>query len=62
VDVFVRKLRTKLERISPLWRYVHTHFGVGYRFAAESIEPVEPVEPVETLEPAAAVDDRLLVG
>jgi DNA-binding response OmpR family regulator len=35
VDVFVRKLRTKLERISPEWRYVHTHFGVGYRFAAE---------------------------
>jgi DNA-binding response OmpR family regulator len=35
VDVFVRKLRHKLERISPQWRYVHTHFGVGYRFAAE---------------------------
>jgi DNA-binding response OmpR family regulator len=35
VDVFVRKLRTKLERLSPEWRYVHTHFGVGYRFAAE---------------------------
>lgn len=35
VDVFVRKLRNKLERISPGWRYVHTHFGVGYRFAAE---------------------------
>ena len=35
VDVFVRKLRHKLERISPGWRYVHTHFGVGYRFAAE---------------------------
>ncbi len=35
VDVFVRKLRQKLERISPRWRYVHTHFGVGYRFAAE---------------------------
>jgi DNA-binding response OmpR family regulator len=36
VDVFVRKLRHKLERVSPEWRYVHTHFGVGYRFAAES--------------------------
>jgi DNA-binding response OmpR family regulator len=35
IDVFVRKLRHKLERISPQWRYVHTHFGVGYRFAAE---------------------------
>jgi len=38
VDVFVRKLRSKLERISPGWRYVHTHFGVGYRFAAERVE------------------------
>ena len=35
VDVFVRKLRGKLEAVSPSWRYVHTHFGVGYRFAAE---------------------------
>ena len=35
VDVFVRKLRSKLERASPAWRYIHTHFGVGYRFAAE---------------------------
>lgn len=37
VDVFVRKLRSKLEQISPTWRYVHTHFGVGYRFAAEPV-------------------------
>ena len=35
VDVFVRKLRQKLERVSPAWRYIHTHFGIGYRFAAE---------------------------
>jgi len=35
VDVFVRKLRQKLERASPQWRYIHTHFGVGYRFAPE---------------------------
>lgn len=38
VDVFVRKLRQKLEQVSPGWRYVHTHFGVGYRFAAEPID------------------------
>ena len=37
VDVFVRKLRQKLEAVSPDWRYVHTHFGVGYRFAAEPV-------------------------
>ena len=35
VDVFVRKLRQKLEKASPDWRYIHTHFGIGYRFAAE---------------------------
>lgn len=35
VDVFVRKLRQKLERSSPGWRYIHTHFGVGYRFAPD---------------------------
>jgi DNA-binding response OmpR family regulator len=42
VDVFVRKLRQKLERVSPHWRYVHTHFGVGYRFAAERVADEEP--------------------
>jgi DNA-binding response OmpR family regulator len=45
VDVFVRKLRQKLERASPDWRYIHTHFGVGYRFAAVPRESdlAEPV-------------------
>jgi DNA-binding response OmpR family regulator len=38
VDVFVRKLRQKLEKASPGWRYIHTHFGIGYRFAAEPAE------------------------
>jgi DNA-binding response OmpR family regulator len=38
VDVFVRKLRQKLERASPRWRYIHTHFGVGYRFAPEPVD------------------------
>ena len=38
VDVFVRKLRQKLERVSPRWRYIHTHFGIGYRFAAEPLD------------------------
>jgi DNA-binding response OmpR family regulator len=32
VDVFVRKLRQKLTKRSPGWEYIHTHFGVGYRF------------------------------
>ena len=38
VDVFVRKLRQKLEKASPRWRYIHTHFGIGYRFAAECLD------------------------
>jgi DNA-binding response OmpR family regulator len=36
VDVFVRKLRQKLQRLSPGWAYIHTHFGIGYRFEAEA--------------------------
>jgi DNA-binding response OmpR family regulator len=35
VDVFVRKLRHKLAQASPDWDYIHTHFGVGYRFAPQ---------------------------
>ena len=44
VDVFVRKLRQKLEKASPDWRYIHTHFGVGYRFAAEPVEGSEAAD------------------
>lgn len=35
VDVYVRKLRVKLEAALPAWRFIHTHFGLGYRLAAE---------------------------
>ena len=52
VDVFVRKLRFKLERSSPAWRYIHTHFGVGYRFAALPAGGIEPPRPSE--EPSLA--------
>ncbi len=44
VDVFVRKLRQKLEKASPEWRYIHTHFGIGYRFAAEPADCAPPEE------------------
>jgi DNA-binding response OmpR family regulator len=37
VDVFVRKLRRKLDAAAPGWVYIHTHFGVGYRFSAERV-------------------------
>ena len=55
VDVFVRKLRHKLEKASPEWRYIHTHFGIGYRFAAEPVEGTAAAELVVP-EPADATD------
>ena len=60
VDVFVRKLRQKLEKASPDWRYIHTHFGVGYRFAAEAEGDL--AEPVAPAEPPAAVAPRKSAG
>lgn len=58
VDVFIRKLRQKLERQSPGWGYIHTHFGVGYRFDPEPIgsaaaEPSFGGEPDREIEPEA---------
>jgi DNA-binding response OmpR family regulator len=35
VDVYVRKLRVKLDAALPDWRFIHTHFGFGYRLSAE---------------------------
>ena len=59
VDVFVRKLRQKLEKASPKWRYIHTHFGIGYRFAAEPLEvDIPPSVPVSW----DAGDQRKLAG
>ena len=65
VDVFVRKLRHKLERASPDWEYIHTHFGVGYRFDAERLgepesEPRDepPTELRTPLHPAAVSRKR----
>ncbi len=36
VDVYVRKLRVKLDNALPGYSFIHTHFGFGYRLAAES--------------------------
>ncbi len=52
VDVFVRKLRAKLQQASPGWNYIHTHFGVGYRFAAEAADAGEPAGAVAAAAPA----------
>jgi DNA-binding response OmpR family regulator len=69
VDVFVRKLRQKLEVASPGWRYIHTHFGVGYRFSpepaggAEAGEPsAEPAEPVVEVPEAETAPRAAVVG
>lgn len=35
VDVYIRKLRVKLDAALPEWTFIHTHFGFGYRMAAE---------------------------
>jgi len=45
VDVFIRKLRIKIERRSPSWTYIHTHFGIGYRFDPEPVD-ASAAEPV----------------
>jgi DNA-binding response OmpR family regulator len=58
VDVFVRKLRQKLERASPGWRYIHTHFGIGYRFAAEPADSTEGTDGTQVALPAPVGDAR----
>ena len=47
VDVYVRKLRVKLKQELPEWRFIHTHFGFGYRLAPE---------------PQSAANDRFTTG
>ena len=59
VDVFVRKLRSKIQMRSPGWAYIHTHFGVGYRFEPEpsadmAVAEREPAADAEA--PVAAIE------
>jgi DNA-binding response OmpR family regulator len=35
IDVYVRKLRVKLQQALPGWSCIHTHFGFGYRLSPE---------------------------
>jgi DNA-binding response OmpR family regulator len=35
VDVYVHKLRSKLEEAIPQRQFIHTHFGFGYRLTPE---------------------------
>jgi DNA-binding response OmpR family regulator len=66
VDVFVRKLRHKLEQHSPSWKYIHTHFGIGYRFAPEPAVGAEEASRPEVAASEAAerprVEDAVTAG
>jgi DNA-binding response OmpR family regulator len=42
VDVYVSKLRAKLEHAVPDRRYIHTHPSFGYRFQPEQVISPEP--------------------
>jgi DNA-binding response OmpR family regulator len=54
VDVFVHKLRRKIERFSPAWSYIHTEFGVGYRLAPGAAEPAAGAAPAAARDALAA--------
>lgn len=57
VDVFIRKLRAKIQKHSPGWDYVHTHFGVGYRFQPEATGTAQdPALSAGIDEPASEAD------
>jgi len=56
VDVFVHKLRRKLEQASPDWKYIHTQFGVGYQLTAEPLDA--PVHEL-SLSASRLVDEAL---
>jgi DNA-binding response OmpR family regulator len=36
VDVYVGRLRSKLDRALPGRRFIHTHTGIGYRFSPDA--------------------------
>jgi len=42
VDVFVRKLRDKIDRRASVHTFIQTRFGVGYRFEPEPKQPAGP--------------------
>jgi DNA-binding response OmpR family regulator len=59
VDVFVRKLRQKLRSASSRWSYIHTHFGVGYRFAPERDDKPGADAELDALEVVAELDSAM---
>jgi DNA-binding response OmpR family regulator len=47
VDVYVSKLRTKLETAMPDRRFIHTHPGFGYRFQPQPSRNVHKLRAVD---------------
>lgn len=39
VDVYVSKLRHKLETALPHWSFIQTHIGFGYCFSPRPLNP-----------------------
>jgi DNA-binding response OmpR family regulator len=42
VDVYISKLRHKLDQALPNTRFIHTHFGFGYRLEQEPLPSPAP--------------------
>ena len=45
IDVYVHKLRAKLEGALPGWSFIHTHVGFGYRFTPERSHALHTTTP-----------------
>ena len=53
VDVYVSKLRGKLERAMPDRRFIHTHPGFGYRFQPQPAPGAVAIDAEERADEAA---------
>ena len=63
IDVYVHKLRVKLEQALPDTRFIHTHVGFGYRFSPEASGAVHAGAtwrpPLRPLQPAHDHEESL---
>jgi DNA-binding winged helix-turn-helix (wHTH) protein len=61
VDVYVSKLRAKLEQAVPERRYIHTHPSFGYRFQSQLTRDVDAAKTAAArpAEPGAAEQDAV---
>jgi DNA-binding response OmpR family regulator len=50
IDVYVHKLRVKLDSALPGWHHIHTHVGFGYRFSPEALASSHPFHTKTTAE------------